>query len=205
MNQDGDKLASDAETWDFELNSRGRGGSNPAGMTVRNIRNLLLRKRSVGPKVQFGRALIIGSGTIIRSPHGLSLGNHVSFGRNCTVEVSGTIGDFVMAAGAVSLIGRNDHAIDQVGTPMRYGSWIGDRERRDGDTLIIGNDVWIGFGATVLSGLSIGDGAVVAAGAVVIKDVPPFSIVGGNPAKVISERFTPDERERHMSAIKRQM
>lgn len=52
----------------------------------------------------------------------------------------------------------------------------------------IGNDVWVGFGAQILSGVRVGDGAVVAAGAVVTKDVEPYSIVAGVPAKVISQR-----------------
>ena len=55
----------------------------------------------------------------------------------------------------------------------------------------IGNDVWLGAGAIVLRGVSIGDGAVVAAGAVVTKDVPPYAIVGGVPAEVIRYRFAP--------------
>lgn len=57
----------------------------------------------------------------------------------------------------------------------------------------IGNDVWIGTRATILEGVTIGDGAVVAAGAVVTKDVPPYAIVGGVPAKIIKYRFTIDE------------
>ncbi len=54
----------------------------------------------------------------------------------------------------------------------------------------IGHDVWIGHGAVILPGRSIGTGAVVAAGAIVTKDVPAYSIVGGNPARVIKRRFT---------------
>ena len=54
----------------------------------------------------------------------------------------------------------------------------------------IGNDVWIGRGATIMSGISIGDGAVIAANATVVKNVPPYSIVGGNPARHLKFRFS---------------
>lgn len=57
----------------------------------------------------------------------------------------------------------------------------------------IGNDVWIGAGATIINGCKIGDGAIVAAGAVVTKDVPPYTIVGGVPAKPIRTRFTEEQ------------
>lgn len=56
----------------------------------------------------------------------------------------------------------------------------------------IGNDVWMGNGVTVVQGVTVGDGAVLAAGAVVVKDVPPYAIVGGVPAKVIRYRFSPE-------------
>ena len=55
--------------------------------------------------------------------------------------------------------------------------------------IVVGSDVWIGRGSTILSGVTIGDGAVVAAGSMVTKDVAPFSIVGGNPARLIRMRF----------------
>ncbi|MCB0668023.1 MAG: CatB-related O-acetyltransferase [Saprospiraceae bacterium] len=61
-----------------------------------------------------------------------------------------------------------------------------------GDT-IIGNDVWIGFNATIMPGIRIGDGAVIAANATVVKDVDPYSIVGGNPAKELRKRFSDEE------------
>lgn len=63
-------------------------------------------------------------------------------------------------------------------------------EQRKQDCAIIGNDVWIGHGVIVLPGVTVGDGAVLAAGAVVSKDVEPYTIVGGVPAKIIRERFS---------------
>ena len=73
--------------------------------------------------------------------------------------------------------------------------------RTRGTTTNIGNDVWIGANVTTLQGVSIGDGAVVAAGAVVVKDVPPYAIVGGNPAKVLKYRFDEDVIT-HLLALK---
>lgn len=59
--------------------------------------------------------------------------------------------------------------------------------------VVLGNDVWLGHGVTVMGGVTIGDGAVVAAGAVVTKDVPPYHIVAGVPAKKIGQRFTDEQ------------
>ncbi|MFD0402427.1 CatB-related O-acetyltransferase [Kitasatospora sp. NPDC127121] len=68
-----------------------------------------------------------------------------------------------------------------------------------GDT-VIGNDVWFGFGATVLPGVRIGDGAIIAAGAMVTADVEPYTIVGGNPARPIRRRFEGADIERLLRA-----
>lgn len=61
-----------------------------------------------------------------------------------------------------------------------------------GDT-IVGNDVWFGYGSTVMPGVRIGDGAIIAAGAMVTADVPPYTIVGGNPARPIRQRFADED------------
>jgi len=62
--------------------------------------------------------------------------------------------------------------------------------------IVIGNDVWIGHSATIMTGVTVGSGAVIAANSHVVKDVEPYSIVGGNPAKHIRYRFTPSQIER---------
>jgi acetyltransferase-like isoleucine patch superfamily enzyme len=93
-----------------------------------------------------------------------------------------------------------EHAVDRVTTfPLRIhlklpGAGEDGIPVKTGDT-VIGNDVWLTMRTFVRSGVTIGDGAIVAAGAVVINDVPPFAIVGGNPAKVIRYRFTPEQIE----------
>jgi virginiamycin A acetyltransferase len=68
-----------------------------------------------------------------------------------------------------------------------------------GDT-VVGNDVWLGYRALVMPGVAIGDGAVVAAASVVASDVPPYAIVGGNPARVLRRRFEDDDVERLLRA-----
>jgi len=67
--------------------------------------------------------------------------------------------------------------------------------------IVVGNDVWIGFEAVIMAGVTIGDGAIIASRSVVTKDVEPYSIVGGTPAKLIRKRF-PDEQVQRLLAIK---
>ena len=68
-----------------------------------------------------------------------------------------------------------------------------------GDT-IVGNDVWLGYGALVMPGVNIGHGAVVAAGSLVASDVPPYAIVAGNPARVVRRRYDDADVERLLRA-----
>jgi acetyltransferase-like isoleucine patch superfamily enzyme len=109
------------------------------------------------------------------------------------------IGKFCSIASGVKILGGGNHRIQRVTSyPLKYVLLYNMRKRTDdcsesrGPT-VIGNDVWIGLDAIVLSGITIGDGAVVSAGAVVTKDVPPYAIVGGNPAKIIAYRFSEEQ------------
>lgn len=92
-----------------------------------------------------------------------------------------------------------EHAVDRVTTWPHRIVWRMEGAGQDGipvhtgDT-VIGNDVWLTQRTFVRSGVHIGDGAVIAAGAVVTKDVPPYAVVGGNPAKVLRYRFTEEQR-----------
>lgn len=97
-----------------------------------------------------------------------------------------SIGRFCSIAGDVN-IGLAEYPINHISTSdSLYGQSKWDL------SVLIGNDVWIGQGAKVLTGVTIGDGAVIAAGAVVTKDVPPYAIMEGVPAKLIRYRFLPD-------------
>ena len=110
------------------------------------------------------------------------------------------IGKFCSIAASCTFLLGAEHRSDWVTTyPFsalsrpEQGGWTGGRSIQGhpaskGD-IRIGNDVWIGTHAIILSGVTIGDGAVIAAGSVVTKDVPPYAIVGGNPAKLIRFRF----------------
>ena len=118
------------------------------------------------------------------------LGSDVSLGeRNvlmCT-RAKIYIGDHVMTGPGVTMI-TGGHRIDLQGRPMT--SITNDEKLQENDQdIILEGDNWIGANAIVLKGVTIGEGAVIAAGAVVTKDVPKYSIVGGVPAKVIKYRF----------------
>lgn len=110
------------------------------------------------------------------------------------------IGRFCMIASGVTFImnGAN-HLTDAVSTyPFAIfgGDWTAAMEGKQYPTkgnTIIGNDVWIGYDVTIMAGVHVGDGAIIAANSTVVKDVPPYTMVGGNPATIIKKRF-PDEQ-----------
>ena len=110
------------------------------------------------------------------------------------------IGKFCsIACGAKFLFNSANHTMRSLSTypfPIFYEEWEhgiwADKAWDNKGNIVIGNDVWIGYEAVILAGVTIGDGAIIGTRAVVAKDVEPYSIVGGIPAKEIRKRFSPD-------------
>lgn len=120
----------------------------------------------------------------------LSQLSHIYIGRNTAIGPNCTI------------IG-GDHRFDIVGKPINCYTNADKLPENDQD-VHIGEDVWFGCNVTILKGVTVGRGCVVAAGAVVTKSLPPYSIAGGVPAKIIKQRFTPEqiaEHERLMDSV----
>jgi acetyltransferase-like isoleucine patch superfamily enzyme len=133
----------------------------------------------------------------------LELGEHCRLGRDCFFETVGegriTLGEEVIVNAGCFMV---SYAAIRIGANTLIGEYVSIRDANHGTApdrlirmqehssapIVIGEDVWIGRGAMVLGGVTIGDGAVVAANSVVTKDVPPMTIVGGIPAKPIKER-----------------
>lgn len=120
------------------------------------------------------------------------------------------IGKFCsIASGTKFLFNCANHTLKSLSTytfPLFYEDWdlnksdVATAWNNKGD-IVIGNDVWIGYEAIVMAGIHIGDGAIIASRAVVTKDVPPYTIVGGVPAKTIRKRFD-EETVRKLEALK---
>ena len=113
-----------------------------------------------------------------------------------------------IACGAKFLFNAANHAMGSLSTypfPIFYDEWEhglwADKAWDNKGDIVVGNDVWIGFEAVIPAGVTIGDGAIVGARAVVTKDVPPYTIVGGVPARPIRKRFSEETIEK-LSAMK---
>jgi acetyltransferase-like isoleucine patch superfamily enzyme len=101
------------------------------------------------------------------------------------------IGAFVSFAKGVTILSCRDHRSDWVSTfPFRDLWGVGNDGHPTGKgKVVIGNDVWVGFGAIILSGVTIGDGAIIGAGSVVAGNIRPYAVAAGNPAVEIRQRF----------------
>ncbi len=139
-------------------------------------------------QVRFGRFVWIGDGTKIRCHEGLvEIGAKTVMGQECTISAYRhvRIGEQCVIADRAMFIDF-DHGVVEVERPIRLQGIY----KRDVE---VGNNVWIGYGACILRGVSVGDNAVIGTNAVVAKDVPANAIVGGVPARIIRMREAPQE------------
>lgn len=134
------------------------------------------------------------SASCVVSPD-LVLDAHSYIGPNCRVCSGVSIGKYSMLGPGVSIVGA-DHNYQVVGVPMIFAG------RPPQVRTVIEDDVWIGCNAIVLAGNKVGRGAIVAAGSVVTRPVPDFSVVAGVPARVISTRFDSEsDRAAHSQVL----
>ena len=114
--------------------------------------------------------------------------NIMQFASTCS---SIFIGNYCSIAPEVYFLADGEHRHDLISTyPFVSRYFDTDEDKNSKGNIVVKDDVWIGFRVTILSGVTIGQGAIIAAGSVVTKDIPPYAIVGGVPAKVIKYRFS---------------
>jgi acetyltransferase-like isoleucine patch superfamily enzyme len=145
-----------------------------------------------GGRLDFGAASIVNCRVLFDSSTGaVRIGKGCYLGASLLVCHTGiTIGDDVIISWGVTIVDHDSHTLDWGGRSRDVADWM--QGRKDWSRIAIrpvriDDKVWIGFGASILKGVRIGEGAVVAAQSVVTRDVPPYSLVAGNPARVIRE------------------
>ena len=161
---------------------------------IRNILNFKVRHRFV----KYGKNVHIQWNVEIFSPNkSVLIGNNVGINSGTVIISDIVVGNDVLVAPRCGFINRGEHTYDVCGQTIFSGP------RARSENIIIKDDVWIGYGSTILGGIVIGEGSVVASGSTVIEDVPEYSIVAGNPAKVIKMRFTKEEINTHKAMLRK--
>ena len=162
---------------------------------LKTIRSLLQRK-VMYKRYEIASGFHAGKRVKLWAKKTLKIGKNFYIGRDSFIETDCIIGDNVIFGNKVAVVGKYDHHYQQIGTPVRNAMAIRDFKYHSKVlTLVtnIGNDVWVGYGSTILQGVKIGDGAIIAAASVVTKDVAPYAIYAGNPAQKIADRFHSNE------------
>ena len=162
---------------------------------LKRIRNYLLRT-VVYRKYQIGKGFYSGIRVRIWARKTVIIGKNFYIGRDSFIESDVIIGDNVIWANRVALVGKYDHHYQQVGVPISLASRIRDENYSwlgIDNVTVIEDDVWVGYGSTIISGVKIGTGSIIATGSLVTKDVEPYSIYGGVPAVKLKDRFVSKE------------
>jgi len=169
---------------------------------LKNIRNLYIAKVKYR-KYQIGKNFHAGRGVFLWAKSKLKIGDNFYIGKYSIIECDAFIGSNVIIANHVSLVGRYDHHYQEIGVSIRLAKQIRDEDynwKGLKSKIIIEDDVWIGIGSIILSGVTIEIGSIIAAGSVVTKNVDAYSIYGGNPARKIANRFNSEkDLEKHIS------
>ncbi len=156
----------------------------------RNIRMFYLRKAK---NLKFvDKTLYLGKKTFISKD--LKAGKYSYIGPYCQITSNVEIGSFTMLANNVSIIG-DDHTFNKAGVPIIFSG----RDKKQ--HTYIGQDVWIGAFSIIKTGVKIGDGSIIAMGSVVTKNIEPYSIYGGVPAKKIKDRFNANDISIHKKML----
>lgn len=162
------------------------------------IQSIFLRSIAFSARVEYSqvsrKAKVWGGCKLDHS----SIGDYSYIGQNSRL-IHAHVGKFCSLAGN-GAYGMGSHSLDYISTSSLFTSsvngtrskWTDKPSFEEYKEIYIGNDVWVGMRVMIMGGVTIGNGAAVAAGAVVTKDVPPYAIVGGVPAKVIKYRFSED-------------
>ena len=170
--------------------------------SLKKIRNIYLVYIKLS-KYSIGKNFHAGKNVIFWAKKNIFIGENFYIGRYSQIECNALIGNNVMLGNNVALVGKYDHNFHQIGVPTRLSSQIRDNEynwKGLESKVVIEDDVWIGYGSIIMSDVVIGKGSIVAAGSVVTKSILPYSIVGGNPAKIIKMRFSETEILQHESS-----
>jgi chloramphenicol O-acetyltransferase type B len=172
---------------------------------IKDLRDIYLA-RIKWSKYEIGPGFHAGIRVRLWARRKLKIGTDFYIGRDSFIETDCVIGDYVMLGNKVGIIGKYDHIYQEIGIPTKCTASIRDKDYNwKGLDLVteIGDDVWIGYGATIFQGVNIGQGSIVAACSVVTKNVEPYSIYGGNPAKRLGSRFNSEEETLlHIEKIK---
>ena len=164
--------------------------------TYKYIKMYFIRKKFKLKASKVHKTFYVASGVNLASD--LKAGAYSYVGTNSELYPNVEIGDYTIIAGNVKIVG-GDHTFETPGLPIIFC------DRGCIDKTIIGKDVWIGTNSIIMTGVKIGDGAIVAAGSVVTKNIEPYSIVGGVPAKKLKMRFNEEQIKTHNEMLKKKI